>query len=329
MQNLTNIGVMIPTLNSMPAIKAHVSALNEWIRHVGHVVVVDSHSTDGTLDYLRKNLAHDQVTFIDRPRGLYQSWNEGISHIRTKYTYISTVGDLISAANLQRLYEQAEEHHAPVVLSPPRLLDTNGKQLDGTWPIHQFIEEHVKSSVYHLSAVERLAYSCLHSPSTLIGSSASNLYRTQCLQESPFPTDFGHSGDAIWALTRPLDEDWVIMKDVESTFLIHEKTRQKNNSSGGFRPKIYALTKNQLRKMEGMVSGVEKDLIEYCLTEMVSFWEHKESVMSHYREIKKGAIPWYLSAQGWSVRRQKSALRARMKQIKNDVQQHLLICKAG
>ena len=320
---------MIPTLNAMPAIQEHVLELNKWIHHVGHVVVVDSQSTDGTMDYLREHLAHDRVTFIDRPPGLYESWNEGISHIRTKYTYISTVGDLISAESLGQLYEQAEEHRAPVVISPPKFVSTRGKELNREWPIHEFIKEHVTSPVYYLSAFERLVYSCVRSPKTLIGSSASNLYLTRCLQETPFPADFGHGGDSIWALTRPLDEKWIILKDVESTFVVHERVEKKAHSQKQFRLKIYDLTEKQLLKMAAVVSGAEKELIEYCLTELADFWTDKETLKSEYRKNKEGGPSRYLGVQGWSIRKQRSALRQRLLQIHSKVDHDLLRCKVN
>jgi len=329
MKNMTDIGVMIPTLNSMPAIQAHVSKLNEWIHHVGQVIVVDSESTDGTIEYIRENLAHDHIVYINRPRGLYQSWNEGISHIQKKYTYISTVGDLISGTTLKRLYELAEKNQVAVVLSPPRLVDTRGKRLTNDWPIHQFIKNHVTSSTYHLSAIERLVCSCLYLPGTLMGSSASNLYLTKCLLEAPFPTDYGHCGDSIWALTRPLDEDWLIFRDMESTFLVHKKMRSKNYSPGAYRANIYGLAEDQLLKMKASVSGKEMELVEYCHRELSSFWARKEAVMSQYRAIKAGAIPWYLSPKGWSIRREKYELNDRIKEIQRKVKNALLISKSN
>jgi hypothetical protein len=48
---------------------------------------------------------------------------------------------------------------------------------------------------------ETIANLCGFLPHGLLGSSASNLYRTAFLQKHPFPTDFGHCGDTAWGVS--------------------------------------------------------------------------------------------------------------------------------
>ncbi len=81
-----DIGVVVPTRNSMPHIRDHVEALNQWIGRVKEVVVVDSQSVDGTVDYIREHLLHSNLVIVDHPPGLYESWNAGISKIQSEYT---------------------------------------------------------------------------------------------------------------------------------------------------------------------------------------------------------------------------------------------------
>src|ERR1035437_2645280 len=97
------IGVVIPTKNSMKYLLGHLENLSTWIDLAEQVVVVDSFSKDGTVDYLKKHLRHPQIKFIDHPPGLYASWNFGISHIASEFCYISTVGDSITRKGIEHL----------------------------------------------------------------------------------------------------------------------------------------------------------------------------------------------------------------------------------
>src|SRR4051812_15134731 len=102
------LGVVIPTKNSRPYLPAHLDGLRSWLDQAEEVVVVDSFSTDGTVEYLRENLAHPHVTYLTHPPGLYASWNHGISRIRSRYVFIATSGDWITLPGLEQLLRAAE-----------------------------------------------------------------------------------------------------------------------------------------------------------------------------------------------------------------------------
>jgi glycosyltransferase involved in cell wall biosynthesis len=93
--------------------------MQAWLDLVDEVIVVDSRSTDGTLDLIRAELQHPQLRIIERDRGLYASWNEGIAATTGDWVYISTAGDLITRDQLLHLREVGEALSADVVVSPP------------------------------------------------------------------------------------------------------------------------------------------------------------------------------------------------------------------
>src|SRR5579871_4067780 len=101
------LGVVIPVKNSRPALPDHVAGLREWLAEAEQVVVVDSESTDGTVEYLREHLQHPRLTFTSHPPGLYASWNHGIAQIQSRYVYLATAGDTITRKGLGRLVETA------------------------------------------------------------------------------------------------------------------------------------------------------------------------------------------------------------------------------
>jgi len=307
----------------MPYIEAHVRDLNEWIAHVEQVIVVDSESTDGTVECMREHLRHSRVTYINHPPGLYQSWNAAIAQVVTPYTYIATVNDHMPFETLAHMYEEAERYQASVVVSAPELVSEDGEVLDQDWPIHQFIDQHVTTAVYELSAIERLVFSCLYLPGTLIGSSASNLYRTESLQGDPFSTAYGHAGDSAWALARPFEERWLICRDGHSRFWDHGKSAQSSSAGRWIRSKLYQLAAEQFVVFKDKVDASDAEVLDLCISRLIAVWKEKELVVVDYGKLRASWCPWYLIPRGWMLRRQKIRIRERLSVIEAQVFQAL------
>lgn len=308
----------------MTGLREHVEDLNQWIEHVQQVVVVDSESTDGTLEYLREHLRHPNVCFIQNPPGLYASWNRGIERVDARYTYVATLNDTITFEGIQRLYQVAESGSADVVLSPPEIVSDAGLRLEQNWPIHDFIQQFVSESTYDLNAFERVMFSSLYLPGTLIGSSASNLYRTSCLKESPFSSDYGHAGDSAWAISRPHDHKWLIINQVVSRFVMHEKSGAHRDQNRDCRWKLYALATSQIESLLSKLNNTEAELIQDSVTLLTKLWKEKESVALHYKELRGQAIPWFLKMKGWEIRRRKLSLRQDLAEIESKIKELLL-----
>ena len=135
------LGVVLPTLNSMPCLPAHLQALEQWQDLAAEIVVVDSFSTDGTNDYLRQRLRHPHLSFFQHPPGLYQSWNFGLRQLQTKYAYVATVGDTITRGGMTSLLHCAQSLDAGVVISKPIFMaDETRPAADIRWPIDDLIE---------------------------------------------------------------------------------------------------------------------------------------------------------------------------------------------
>ena len=84
----------------MAYLPRHLDFLEKWVDAVEEIVVVDSFSEDGSMDYLKKRLKHPNVQFLTHPPGLYASWNFGIGKVQARYVYISTIGDTITREDL-------------------------------------------------------------------------------------------------------------------------------------------------------------------------------------------------------------------------------------
>lgn len=102
------ISVVMPTYNCRDLLAAHLPSMQAWAGLALEIIVVDSRSTDGTLDLIRAELKHPRLRIIERDRGLYASWNEGIAATTGDWVYISTAGDTIAHTQLLHLCELGE-----------------------------------------------------------------------------------------------------------------------------------------------------------------------------------------------------------------------------
>jgi hypothetical protein len=199
MDSLLPVTIVLPILNCAEKLALHLERIESSLTAVQSVVVVDSRSSDGSLDVARKGIRHPNAEFLSVPPGLYAAWNSGVAAVSTRWVYISTIGDWISPGGLQHLLEVAREFEADVVISPPSCVDADRTKTERRqFPSHQLLAGGTVKNPVLLPTwlVHTLATG--FSIESLLGSSASNLYRTAFLQAHPFPTEFGKAGDTAW-----------------------------------------------------------------------------------------------------------------------------------
>ncbi len=197
------IASVLPVYNCRERLERHLRSVAAWAPRVSELIVVDSGSTDGTLELAREILSPFGARFLQHPPGLYQSWNAGIAVATAPWCYISTVEDPITPEGLAHLLEVATRHDADVVISPPEMRNHDGSApVDEKMPSNRLAESFLSAVLSDrvLNRAESVANLCGFLPHGLLGSSASNLYRTSFLQKHPFPTNFGHCGDTAWGV---------------------------------------------------------------------------------------------------------------------------------
>lgn len=219
-----SISVVLPTYNCAWLLQRHLPKMREWLDLVHEVIVVDSRSTDGTLALIKAELQHPRLRIIERDRGLYQSWNEGIAATTGDWVYISTAGDTIERAQLLHLRDVGERLQADVVVSPPRFVTEGGAtHHELGWPPAKVLKEFGRGYpfVMHPAITQYLAF--LHCPNALLGSSASNLYRGDHLRKRPFPTEYSQIGDTAWIMRHAHETRLALTPTIGSCFCVHEK----------------------------------------------------------------------------------------------------------
>jgi Glycosyl transferase family 2 len=307
------IGVVIPSRNSLRYLPAHLQSVLTWAEMVEKIVVVDSNSTDGTVEYIREHLTHPNLHIFSRPPGLYASWNYGIGQLSTKYTYVCTVGESITPDGLRHLVETSERLGSDVCISPPQFLDMEGRILKGIrWPIHQIIQDLSVCEPHPLTRAEAVFYVLRGGGNSILGSSASNLYRTAVLQKNPFPTEYGSAGDTAWGLLNCCDVRFAVTPKSFSTFLFHPTSHQQD-------PKILMEKFRILGRTLFYKARSICDLSEFpelkILVELLD-------TTDRYRECKqaldlyRSRAAWVLNWRAWQARSERNRLRQRLKELK-------------
>lgn len=66
-ENTLPISVVMPIKDSRRLLKYHLARNQDWLPLVQEIIVVDSYSKDGSLDFLRRHLHHTKVRFLQHP----------------------------------------------------------------------------------------------------------------------------------------------------------------------------------------------------------------------------------------------------------------------
>ena len=298
------VGVVVPTLNAMPHLPPHVGRIRELAPCVEEIIVVDSHSTDGTTEYLREHLNLPNVRHLSHPPGLYASWNFGLAQLRAKYAYMATVGDCVPLTSLEEMVSLAEGHRADVLLTPPKLITERGEVSERRWPIHDYIEKHRLTAPAEIPGWKAFAWSALNVPAGLLGSSASNLYRTEVMQKHPFPTTFGYHGDTAWLLENAPELRVVVAPQITSQFLVHASANRARSS--GDTPRRVLLSRLARAKWrEVLPGGVPANYPPWCGNDLEQFWQKMEAWLAarvEYRNRRANGLLGWLDPRMWQAR---------------------------
>ena len=224
MVNKSTLSVVLPTYNCATLMERHLEAMEKWADLADEIIVVDSRSSDRTLALIRERLRHPNLRIIERDRGLYQSWNEGIAATTGDWIYVSTAGDTIERGHLSDLLELGNRAAADVVISAPRFVNESGRAgQDLGWPPGKIIASSGRVDPFLLTPEAAFVLAFVHCPSAILGSSASNLYRGTHLRARPFPVEFEGAGDSVWILRHAALSRLCFTPQIGSTFCVHPK----------------------------------------------------------------------------------------------------------
>lgn len=312
------LGVVIPTKNSMPYLPHHVAGLQPWLDLATEVVVVDSHSTDGDLDFLRANLRHPALRFTSHPPELYASWNHGITQISSKYVYLATTGDAITLEGVGQLVEAAESLACDLVISRPTYCDVAGQaQPHAPWPADAVIATLDVEQTYRLRQIEAVIFAAVHASNALTSSCASDLFRREIFQRHPFPTDLGTSGDAAWGWMHAAEVTWGVVPDKFYTFTLHPtnaSTAEKQSHQTAQRADAVLRAAMDSWRRSGVITEqtLPREIWENLMTGLTSYFDAKGA----FDQDRHGSVPWVLNPRAGKSRMQRERAARKLHSLK-------------
>ena len=314
------VSIISPVRNCIGEMPAHAEHLRGLSRIATELIIVDSDSSDGTMDYLKDQLADCGAVFLNHPPGLYPSWNHGISHASQPYLTVATVGDTLPPDSLMKLHRSLETSDADVVISAPILLNPDGSRSDRRWPVHRLIAACDLSAPRPLSQATWLALTLGFFPKSPLASSSGNLYRTEVFKENLFSTDCGHRGDVVWGITSARGIRWLVDPTVESYFKFHPPAAHREPPSP-----------SNLAELNRAVMAAHADGLEFLKREGVAEWFLAELrgmledscrslvVEAEYSIVRRNPLPWFFNPRAIRLRKQRKLLKR-----KNSEKNHLL-----
>jgi hypothetical protein len=203
---------------------------------------------------------------------------------------------------------------ADVVVSPPTVLGDDRQELPKKFAIHDLVDSSRIMDATEVPGPVWLLYFLFYMPSSLLCSSASNLYRTSLLQAHPFPADFGHAGDSAWSLQMSLNTRWVVDPKVESSFWVHPPSPHKVTLNITVIEKLRTMARgmhNEARPKLLEIVDSEK-LLEYADVSIDTLCE-AALLMQQYRQKRISIIPRFFQPKVARLLALKNQANARRK----------------
>jgi hypothetical protein len=122
----------------------------------------------------------------------------------------------------------------------------------------------------------------------ILGSSASNLYRTDCLRAHPFPTDFGHAGDVGWGLRFAPDVRLGIIPETLATFVFHPRSKSVVKNPGAIR---VATARGTLARVRDQLNARSVQVCE----NLCNAWQQVFEINAR----RRARSVWMLRPSGW------------------------------
>ena len=219
------ITVILPTRNSIKYLDERIESIRQQTFKKFEVLVIDTDSTDGTLEKIKEWMSEDKrVCIMQTPPGLYHAWNYGIRKARGEYIYIATSDDTMTPCCLEKMYNALKKHpDCDICDSRLELIDENSKILSSSDPEYFSYQGHFTFPIdkVHIRRAPHdfLNYTC---GKTVYTSFTQIMFRKQLVDKVGFfPENFGPSADYMWGMKAGLHADVIYIPEVLSHWRQH------------------------------------------------------------------------------------------------------------
>nr|WP_281270126.1 glycosyltransferase [Roseimicrobium gellanilyticum] len=226
------VSILLPTRNARDFLSERMESIIRQSVADWELIACDSHSDDGTWEYLETFTSDPRVHLHRVPmEGLYAGWNECLRRASGDYIYIATADDTMNEDCLEKLSRALDETpDADLALCPVDWIDEEGHPIPGSQrEIHRFLDSHLSPGRTRIS--KESMFLMLASFSWGVGSVTGLLFRRGLLKRTGlFPTDLSFLGDAEWSLRASLATDFIWVADTGATWRVHSTQASKRFS---------------------------------------------------------------------------------------------------
>jgi glycosyltransferase involved in cell wall biosynthesis len=197
------LSICLPTRNSAQFLEARLRSIVAQSFDDWHVVVVDTSSTDGTLEMIRDLIPEGKRTIWNAGPGLYQAWNSCVAYATGELIHFATSDDFEHPSFYERLVAIYRETGCDIIHCLWAMIDEMGRTVET--PIQPTVRVFgsVPGRVYRKDPTANF-FSNLLVSTTVGASNAALLKRSLFDRIGGFPTQYGAIGDRGWYLRASL-----------------------------------------------------------------------------------------------------------------------------
>jgi glycosyltransferase involved in cell wall biosynthesis len=283
------VSICLPSLNTRPFLKERFDSIYQQTFQDWELFVYDSHSDDGSWDFICDVAAKDnRVRIAQGPRdGVYPAWNECLKQTRGEFVYIATSDDSMSPDLMEKMvaalqfHQDCELAHCPLVI-----VDERSRRVEEqTWPDGTVFADGLPD--IGTAHVWRAPYSGLMQLSgrhVILSITQLLIRRSIFSRIGNFTNRWGSPSDFHWEMKAGLVANMVHVPDTWATWRIH--SNQATNESRGisrqdYFQKVDDMIRHAVAESEALLpEGIATDLKSYVL-------RSSEELRSYYLNL------WY------------------------------------
>ncbi len=241
------ISICLPHLNSMPFTRDRLDSILAQTWPHWECIVIDSGSTDGSLELLREAERRDpRIRLFNQPgHGIYPAFNEGIRRAGGDFIYIATADDTLHPKGLERMVRGLLRHpecgacHAQLTL-----IDENGERIFGKY--EKFAHARYFGLWMDIPHIRRHPYDAVLAsliPSIYVSVTQMLYRRSAVVRTGPFPTEFCSAGDFAWHMRLAAVTDVLYLPEAIGTWRQHPHQATQPDDPVVRACRLYAMVK--------------------------------------------------------------------------------------
>jgi len=205
---------------------------------------------------------------------------------------------------IEQLHTIAEQFQCDVVISKPDFISTSGDPMpDDRWPVDVIIDRLKIDRPRLLTTIEQFLFAVTNTWGAILGSSASNLYRGQCLKDRPFPLEYGTAGDGGWGIQNIFDVTIAVTPSRFSNFRHHEKSYSLSEyPMDSLTAKLFRLAQTIVAQQKAVNPALPALLERIRWPELEKALEIIPVEQTKLEDLREKSVPWFLNPAAWQVR---------------------------